>query len=222
MPWSTTPRRHHGPGRVPASLHAAVSRLAPAPQFDELPGARFGGVRMGSAACPETGKLAPGLAGASAWTRASTCTDRGPPGPRPRSCPPQCGAGVRVRCGQPRGISALSTETICGPKLRPPQCPPPRRNDQHHASAVRWLGALGRRYRPCACTLRGRISSTSSTRSPAASSYWASKCPIPSAPSIAQIRSGQAGCDRWRWLRGWVLVRACCPGWLAADLRRGA
>jgi len=23
------------------------------------------------------------------------------------------------------GISALSTETICGPKLRPPRCPPP-------------------------------------------------------------------------------------------------
>jgi len=57
---------------------------------------------MGSAARPETGKLAPGLTGASAWTRASTCTDRDPPGSPLRSCPLQCGAGVRVRASQPR------------------------------------------------------------------------------------------------------------------------
>ena len=66
----------------------------------ERQGARFGGVRMGPAPWPETGKPAPGLAGAPAWTRASTCTDRGPPGPPPGSRPPQPGAGVRVRSSQ--------------------------------------------------------------------------------------------------------------------------
>jgi hypothetical protein len=33
---------------------------------------------------------------------------------------------------------------------------------------------------------------TSSTRSPAASSCWASRCPVPPAPSTAQVRSGHA------------------------------
>jgi hypothetical protein len=65
----------------------------------ELPGARFGGVRMGSAARPETKKPTPGVAGASARTSASTCTDRDPPGSPPRSCPPQCRAGERLRTG---------------------------------------------------------------------------------------------------------------------------
>jgi len=72
------------------------------PASPERYGARFGGVRMGSAAQRETGKPAPGLAGAPTWTRASTCTDRDLPGSPARSCAPQCRAGVRVRFSQPR------------------------------------------------------------------------------------------------------------------------
>jgi len=57
---------------------------------------------MGSAVRPETRKPAPRPGGTSAWTRASTCTDRDPPGSPSRSFPPRCRAGVRARSSQPR------------------------------------------------------------------------------------------------------------------------
>ena len=41
-------------------------------------------------------------------------------------------------------------------------------------------------------TRAASLGCTSSTRSPAATSCWASRCPRPAAPSTAQVRSGQA------------------------------
>jgi len=67
---------------------AGVRPVVDGPASPERHGARFGGVRMGSAARPGTGKPAPGLACASARTRASTCADRDLPGSPFRSCPP--------------------------------------------------------------------------------------------------------------------------------------
>jgi len=57
--------------------------MADGPARPEWHGARFGGVRMGLAARQETGEPAPCLARASAWTRASTCTDGDLPGSAP-------------------------------------------------------------------------------------------------------------------------------------------
>src|SRR5262249_55713280 len=95
---------------------------------------RFGGVRTGPAPGPETGKPAPGLAGASAWTRllpAPTGTRRGLlPDHVRRSAGPEFGSDPANR-----GISALSTETICGPKLSPPRWPPPRSRQERLASS---------------------------------------------------------------------------------------
>ena len=80
---------------VLCGLLAGIRPVADGPASSQRHGARFGGVRMGSAARPEARKPTSGLAGASAWTRASTCTDRDPQGSPPGIRPAKCRVGVR-------------------------------------------------------------------------------------------------------------------------------
>jgi len=100
------------------------------------------------------------------------CLDEGfylhqqrPAGSAPRSRPPQS----RDRSSGPMqpaaGISALSTETICGPKLRPPRCPSPRsrHGDSHHRRST----AVEVGFEPTEDLRLHTLSSTAHHRSPA-------------------------------------------------------
>jgi hypothetical protein len=64
----------------------------------------------------------------------------------------------------------------------------PQRRDRHRQGVVRVV--LVRRPRPRQPDPRGQLGRHAGTRSPAATSCCASRCPSPAAPSTAQVRSG--------------------------------
>ena len=132
---TTAPPPRSGSARTLQNLSItqcdALWKLGASGRWRTLPPALDGAVHA-SAACAwarrpgrRQGSRHLAWRGASAWTRASTCTDRARRGLLPDHVRRRAGPEFRSRSSRPRGISALSTETMCGPRLRPPRCPPP-------------------------------------------------------------------------------------------------
>ena len=135
-----------------------------------LSGARFGGARMGSAARPETGEADTRLDERVCLDEGFYLHRQGTAGVSSQIMT----APVRGRSSGPiqpaAGISARSTETICGPKLSPPAVPAATEQAQETriiAGQWRWRWDLNPR-KTCAST-RFRVLRTGVHHRPPAS-----------------------------------------------------